>query len=159
MAADGIQIEGMEKLLKRLDSFPPKIRRRIQRKVIRKAGAPFLREAKRRAPVGPTGNLRRSFMGPKARKIKMLPDGQIHGKFGAVYTVAPHQHLVERGTVRRFRGKRKIGRKLYAYGGATTGVMPPKPFARQAWMAVQGRAGRVLRDTLGDEIEKEAAAS
>ena len=117
-----IKIDGLAELGKQLESLPAKVAKKILRPAIRKASKPLAAECKATAPVGPTGNLKRSF---KVRAMKMKGRRRKNG-VGVVITSpgsgrAPHAHLVEKGTALRRTKK-----------GRVTGVMPANPFMQRA---------------------------
>ncbi|NDD52970.1 hypothetical protein EBZ39_03680 [bacterium] len=117
-----IQIDGLAELGKQLEALPAKVAKKILRPAIRKAAKPVAAECKATAPVGPTGNLKRSF---KVRAMKLRGRRRKNG-VGVVITSpgsgrAPHAHLVEKGT--------QLRRKK---SGAATGIMPANPFMQRA---------------------------
>ena len=51
MDSAGVSLGGVDQLLNRLEGFDKKVRRKIERRAIRKAGRPVLSTAKRLAPI------------------------------------------------------------------------------------------------------------
>lgn len=82
--------------------------------------------AKRKAPLGKTGNLRKGI------EMEMYRNGNA----GIVKATAPHSHLVELGTNPRFTApKKKKALKIndkFVSGFISTGKMKPKPFLKPA---------------------------
>lgn len=117
-----LKIDGLKELGQQLETLPAKVAKKILRPATRKAAKPLAAECKAAAPVGPTGNLRRSF---KVRAMK-IRGRRKKNTVGVVITspgqgLAPHAHLVEKGTKPRFTKK-----------GKATGVMPANPFMQRA---------------------------
>jgi HK97 gp10 family phage protein len=82
--------------------------------------------ARAKAPIGPTGNLRRGI-----RATRLQPRGKHTAAIAAVdYRIAPHAHLVEHGTGERIA---KRGKHL----GWHYGVMPAQPFLGPAALETQ----------------------
>ena len=85
-----------------------------------------MNNAKRKAPLGKTGNLKRDI------KMEMYRNGSA----GIVKATAPHAHLVELGTNPRFTApRRKKALKIndkFVKGFISTGKMKPKPFLKPA---------------------------
>lgn len=79
-----------------------------------------------KAPLGPTGNLRRSAM------AKRMPPGRVPIVIAGIdRRIAPHAHLLEFGTVK----------------------MSAKPFFRPAWDSVKDKINRDLAKEFGKAIE------
>lgn len=96
-------------------------------------------DARRRAPVGPTGNLKKSIITKLLRKIGNWP----RTAMAAVNNKkAPHAHLIEFGTSRRY--QKTTGRY--------TGIGPAKPFWRPAVDTNFQRVYKDIRDKLLDMI-------
>lgn len=131
--------------------------KKIQRAAFRKA-AKFIQEAaKRKAPLGPTGNLRDSIKVSVRTKQKgriMWAEVWIDAR------IAPHAHIVERGTVERFHKSRGWGS---GKRGRYTGRMPAKPFLRPAFDQNRELAlsvyTRAFREALEKDAKKHANAS
>lgn len=80
-------------------------------------------EAKRLAPKGPTGNLKRGIVA-RVNKVNAHFMGQGSAYVGVDYHIAPHAHLVEYG--------------------ARGGQMPAKPFMRPAIQTKQAECLRLI---------------
>jgi len=85
-------------------------------------------EALARAPVGPTGNLKKDIKVKKGRKTSKAPEGDMDYK---VVSLARHSLIVSWGTVPRTNKS-----------GANRGSMPANPFMRDAADAKRGQALR-----------------
>lgn len=118
-----VAVDGLETLNKQLEALPRNVSRKILAGALRKAARPIANEARATAPVGPTGNLRRSFR-VRAIRARIL---RRRGKAAGVSITnrntasAPHAHLVEKGTGPR-----------YTKSGRYTGIMPANPFMERA---------------------------
>jgi HK97 gp10 family phage protein len=86
-------------------------------------------DARSRAPLGATGNLRRGIISTTLRRRGDVPAPSMAG---INYGVAPHAHLVE-----------------FGHGGK---VAAPHPFFRPAWDTNKGRVERQIIDDLWDVI-------
>jgi len=91
------------------------------------------KEAKRRAPIGKTGNLKRGIV---ARQNKVAAEflGQGSAYVGVDYRIAPHAHLVE--------------------FGARGGEMPAQPFMRPAVEAKKNEVASAIEKDLLKRIKK-----
>jgi len=86
-------------------------------------------DARRRAPMGPTGNLKKSIITKFLKQIKNYP----RTAMAAVnQRKAPHAHLVEFGSPGRYKKKNKAGAKRHYPMGTYFGPMPAHPFWRPA---------------------------
>lgn len=89
---------------------------------------------KLKAPLGPTGNLK------KAAYAAGLPErvGKPAVAFAGIRPrKAPHAHLVEFGTVQRAHRS-----------GKSTGNVPARPFIRPAWDEMKGEVNRAVESQL-----------
>lgn len=104
------------------------------------AGAKIIaQDARRRAPVGLTGNLKKAIITKLLRKIGNWPRSAI----AAVNRKkAPHAHIIEFGTSRRY--QKTTGRY--------TGIGPAKPFFRPAVDVNVQRIYKDIREKLLDMI-------
>lgn len=91
------------------------------------------KDAKRRAPQGPTGNLKRGIVA-RQDKVTSMSINKGVAYVGVDYNIAPHAHLVEYG--------------------ARGGEMPAKPFMRPAIEAKKGEAVTALENDIKDRITK-----
>ena len=94
-------------------------------------------DAKRRAPKGPTGNLKKGIKAKFLRQIGAYP------RSAAVVSNAPHDHLVEYGTAPR----------TQKTTGRFTGTMPAHPFFRTAVDTNKGRVQTQIINELGNMID------
>ena len=134
------EIEGLGELreqLKRLDDA-------TAGKALRNAAMAAMRiarkDAKKRAPEGPTGNLKRAI------KVRSFTGVQGLAAVAGVYVdprIAPHWHLVEFGTQDR---RTKSGKR--------TGRATPKPFIRPAFDDNRLQIIEKFRSNLAKGIEK-----
>ena len=90
-------------------------------------------EARRRAPVGPTGNLKAGIVG-KQNKVIAAFSGRGAAYVGANYKIAPHAHLVE-------------------YGGRG-GQMPASGFMRKAIESTNTDAIKALEKDIINRMKK-----
>lgn len=110
-----ITVENIEETLWKLAKYNMEMTKEFD-KIVRRYSRKVARDAKARAPVGPTGNLKASI---RSRYFM---------KSGPASTVFPrgrkagHRHLVEYGT--RTRTQKRTKRK--------TGRMPARPFMKPA---------------------------
>ena len=132
---------GDKRLEKKLNALASgAVRRRMERASLKKA-LPIGREAvKAAAPVGDTGNLRRSIKSEVRDRI-----GTVYGIIGADWTFARHAHLVELGSSERFHSS-----------GKSVGRMTPRPFMEPAIKSSQSAMGRALEEELKQQILLEA---
>jgi len=109
--------------------------------VFLKGAKAIARDAKSRAPRGPTGNLKKAIVAKTLRRIGNKPAPAI----AAVdYGKAPHAHLVEYGTGPRY--QKKTGRY--------TGQMPARPFFRPAWDENKDRVLKKIVEELEEKVER-----
>lgn len=98
------------------------------------SGAELIKnDAVMRAPLGPTGNLRRGIV---AKKFDRKIPGQPSAFVAVDYRIAPHAHLVE--------------------FGARGGQMPAKPFFRPAIDANRENVKTIIKTGTWEIIEDEA---
>ena len=93
------------------------------------------------APIGPTGNLKRSIV---AKVLQRNSPGEAAPAITAVdYRIAPHAHLIEFGHLIK-RGKR----------GKSTGFVEPHPFMRPAWDATKDQVAGAIVEEFHSLIEE-----
>lgn len=127
---------------KMLAELPKAMGKAVLRKSLNKAGRVIRNEAKQNAPVGETGNLKKSMIVSTklhGRKVKSRQGVIVF--VGADHMEAPHAHLVEFGTAPR---EHKSGK--------STGQMPANPFFRNAWDAKKDEAMKVLTKSIEEEL-------
>ncbi len=160
MPRAGITIEikpgDLEALERKLRSLEVRSQRKVLRKGTRAASTPIQKAIRNAAPVGPTGNLKRSI----GRKFKFYRGSltdiavigpQIKRKEGAL---GYHGHLVEFGT------KERTIKNLWGRPGVkgSAGRMPPNPFAKRAADAVLSVAGQKGLDAIRKALDVEIKA-
>ena len=94
-------------------------------------------EARRLAPQGPTGNLKRGIIA-RVNKVSAQFMGVGSAYVGVDYHIAPHAHLVE--------------------FGARGGEMPAQPFMRPAIDTKQAEAAKILEADIQQRINKRMGA-
>lgn len=88
-----IKLQGFDVLKQRLSALPERLRRNIMRGGIRAAAAVIRGVARNLAPLGRTGNLRRSIQ----VSTRAFRDGRIEGKVTAGGKLAYYANIVEAG--------------------------------------------------------------
>lgn len=135
-----IDVEGLEVLSKRIKSIFSTLESRDVENVLFEGAKIIRAEAKKRAPVGPTGNLKRSIRasrGKRRAKLFATAFSAIDRKRG------PHGHLVESGTGPRY--KKKTGQYV--------GRMTPAPFFVPAVDATRAQVASVVNQGIARLIE------
>ncbi len=168
-----IRVEGDKAVRRKLEALPRAVQKRVVKRAMFHAGAILTREfkAKIRSRVHKvTGRLRRSVI-----RVQQTLNGTFVVVIGPSYAGAPHQHLVEYGTVKRFRaragadkGERLTRRKeaeRYRLTGRTTkdadsglrptGVMPALPYGEPVFAAKGSQALDIAMDGILDGVMKE----
>jgi len=142
------KVEGAKDIIISLEKYKDKIRPEIQ-KALDKGAQIIADEAKRIAPLGPTGNLKKGIYAKEMPYKKYSPSV-------AIVTVdrhiAPHSHLVEFGTGVRIGKKGKAG-----YIGKSFGIMPARPFLRPAFDSKKSEVERFVKNYLKNELIKVSA--
>lgn len=124
-----ITVENIEKTLREITRYNTAKEKEVD-KIVRKYAKEIVKRAKANAPVGKTGNLKKSirakyFVKNHGPSATVFP----RGRKGA------HRHLVEYGTnprtVKNYFGQKGVSRSV--------GRMPAKPFMRPAHESVVGR--------------------
>ena len=153
-----VQVDGLTELVRQLEDLGRKRGKIVVRKMVNKASTIYVKDARRRAPRGKTGNLRSGLV----KRIKSYNGGAfilavMGNKVG--HGGAQHAHLVEAGTKQRFwtgRRARKRG-QISATKGKSTGIMPANPFMRPAFDATRGQMMSKMVEVGRVELAKEAA--
>jgi hypothetical protein len=127
----------LERALGRMSGFQAQA---IREKAILAGARGLVRPMRAMAPQGPTGNLRRQV---GARKARNVGGSGRDPQTVVVGSVAPHRHLVIRGTKPR-----------YTKAGAFRGVMPSNPFVDRAWQANAGQVMARIRAVYAAEIKR-----
>lgn len=104
--------------------------------IIRAASDLVADEIRRRAPVGPKGNLKRSIVSKVLRRKHS--DRSAPAIVAIDYRIGPHAHLVE-----------------YGHAGPKPGSKRTKrhPFFRPGWDATKDKAMRLVEEKLKEKIE------
>jgi HK97 gp10 family phage protein len=125
-----IKITGVDELIKELKKMEDRSSDYFKVQAATYEAAKVIEEAVRaRAPQGPTGNLKRGIKTVKLPQKGTLPPASIAK---VDYSIAPHAHLLEYGTVR----------------------MDKKPFFRPAVDEVKGQAMNTLKSEMTKVIKK-----
>jgi HK97 gp10 family phage protein len=161
------RIEGLKPLLKRLKQLPDRAHRRVLRAAVTKAATPIVKAARKLAPQG-TGlsasGEARPHLGRTITKTraKLSPrTGNIVVVLGPEKDQAPHDHLVHEGTKPHSIALTKplqLGRITLPAGfvirhpGAKS-----QPFLTEALDATRSKSQAILRRSIAQGIEKQAA--
>lgn len=166
-------LTGDAQLDKKLERLQEKVRKKVTRSAMGKAGTVLKKAIAKRAPVGKTKALKKSIgastkisknfksgvdfqglrVGPNVGKTnKTDDDGNIKPRTKS----APHAHLVILGTKsRRITGKKR-GIENTPNVGQPTGKIDGNDFVLKAASSAMPQAIRKLKDSLYKGIEKEA---
>ena len=148
-----IVAEGVDDLTEVIDQLIKNVKPSRIEPVLSKAAGTVASEARKRAPVGPTGNLKKSV-----RKKKLVRSWET----SAAYIVAldrrkaPHAWLVVHGTS----GVRQVNPPHYANLGGQrvlitqTGIMPPNRFFDDAIDAKQAQVLTTIEKAIEKLIEE-----
>lgn len=165
------EIEGFAELDDKLRALPDNVAKRATIRAVKRASDLMAEAQRRRAPRGPTGNLRDSIrVTAKSRNLTgmaeysaVLQSGGTHGAaqsamrearrgndsagtriFVLIGSTSPHAHLVEFGT----------GPRHHEKTGKFTGVMPAHPFIRPAFDETKGQVIAAFKSELAMEIQR-----
>jgi hypothetical protein len=136
-----IEVTGLPQLEAALGRLSGYQAQAIREKAILAGGRSLVRPMRAEAPMGRTGNLRKRVGARKARVGRGF--GQRDPSIVLVGSVAPHRHLVIRGTKPRF-----------TKAGASRGVMPANPFVDRAWQANADMVMARIRAVYEAEVKK-----
>lgn len=131
MAKQGVTIEGDEELIRKMRNLGDAVKGSQPERLYLRAAKVIRDDAKERAPVGPTGNLRRGIV---AKVLDRMGRKVAPAMVGINFRIAPHAHLLEFGTVK----------------------MSPRAFFRPAVRAQEQRVKDILRKGFKKIIEKAA---
>jgi hypothetical protein len=134
-----VNVTGLPELEAALDRLSGFQAQAIREKAILTGARALVRPMRAEAPLGPTGNLRKRVGAKKGRIQGSGRDPSIV----VVGSVAPHRHLVIRGTKPRF-----------TRAGAYRGIMPSNPFVDRAWQASEGMVMARIRAVYEAEVQK-----
>jgi HK97 gp10 family phage protein len=141
MDAVTIKLEGVEQFRRKLDRMDDSLSRSIIKKAVNAGAGVLVKAVRKAAPIGPTGNLKRSVK----KRIKKYPSGVVVAVMGGAWPIGAHMHLVEEGTDDR-----------YHESGKYVGKMPASHFVRRAFIANHRKAETKLREKLTSELERVA---
>ncbi len=149
-----ILVTGVEELDRKLRAIAGKAAERASKRAVKYTGDHVARGARKAAPKGPTGNLRRQI---KFRWQQEKGKGVTGGK---VTVGSRHGHLVTLGTKKRFR--KHIGGKFEIiradnqdFRNKGTGAARPNPFFRLYIQSTQGQTVRIMQARLKLYLEQE----
>ena len=123
---DATKLEGQEELNRKLGKMSESVGYKNMENILMGSAVEFKEALIAKAPVGPTGNLKRSPIA-KAMKKSRVPVVIA----GIDRKIAPHAHLVEFGTVK----------------------MPAKPFFRPTWDGMRKKVNEDIAKKSGKAIE------
>lgn len=142
------EVDGINAVIRRLDELERRASKRIVRRALSRAAAIVVKAMKQAAPVGPTGNLKRSI----GRKEKRINAGymQIAGprtrfKKQGLKVSGQHAYFVEHGTAERAHKS-----------GKSTGRMEATHVFEEAFESVAAHANAVLMREILAGIEETA---
>jgi HK97 gp10 family phage protein len=124
-----VEMKGADEMNKRILELTKSVRPGVVEPVLLKGAKTIADDARSRAPLGATGNLRRGIISTTLRRRGDVPAPSMAG---INYGVAPHAHLVE-----------------FGHGGK---VAAPHPFFRPAWDSNKGRVEEEIKDKLINAI-------
>ena len=134
-----VHIEGVEDLVETIDRMIEGVKPSKIEPVLDKAAGKIAQEVRARAPVGPTGNLKKAVKKKKLQRWFGSPAPVI---VAIDRKKAPHAWLVTHGTS----GIRRVDPPHYTILGGRlvlitqTGIMPPNRFFSEGIEAKQGEA-------------------
>ena len=119
MVIEGIIVEGEDRLIKQFKALGESVKGSQPERLFLRAAKVIRDNAKERAPLGPTGNLRKGIV---AKLLDRRGRRVAPAMAGINFRRAPHAHLVEFGTVK----------------------MSPRPFFRPAVIASKERVNKII---------------
>ena len=141
------KVQGHRQIIANLSTLENRVRKKILRKVVRKAQKPMIADARQRCPKK-TGQLRKS-LGTivKTYGPNVIAVGGPRGGFrieidGKPIDPVHYAHLVEGG---------------HRASGFSSVTVPPHPFLGPAFEANKDKSQRMAMEEISNEIEKEAA--
>ncbi len=144
--ADRITIDliGARELQKAFKKLEKKAKRAIGRKGITAGSTPMMKRMKALAPVGETGNLKKSI-GRKFKRYGGVDVAIIGPRIKEGKFTGQHAFIVEFGTKERF-----------TESGASRGVMPARPFMRPAFAQMKRISAKKSEVAIKQAVETEA---
>ncbi len=138
--ADEGRIEGLEEVARRMRNLPKKLRRKVLNRALRSGATIVRREARRLAPVGESGLLRRSIATRTVPKSRLRVAAQV--KVG-----------VKLGR----RGRRNQGDAYYwRFPEFGTKHQPAQSFMRKAFWMHRVQAANMIKQKILEGIDREA---
>ncbi len=130
--ADMITVDliGARELQRAFKTLEKKVQRSVGRKGITAGSTPLMKRIRALAPVGPTGNLKKSI-GRKYKRFGGVDVVIVGPRIKTGEASGQHAYIVEYGTKERF-----------TESGASRGVMPARPFMRPAFAQTKGASVR-----------------
>lgn len=129
-----LDLDGIGQTVARLGGLPNHLQKGAILEAVTKASELFESALISGAPVGPTGNYRRSIV---SRVTVRAGGNVVVGLAGPSWPLGPHAHLIEYGTKER-----------RTRTGKSTGKMPAFPYVFQTFRANQDRALSVIHSTI-----------
>tara|TARA_R100000654_G_scaffold45505_2_gene71619 strand:+ start:81 stop:563 length:483 start_codon:yes stop_codon:yes gene_type:complete len=156
-----LKIEGTEQLAQRLRKLEEKVGRKEAVKILKKGAPPIKREMKRLAPLGATGNLRKSIVTRRGKKRRSLGETVLVGPKGGKKG-APYAHIVELGarggtyTARGDGNFQIIG--AFGVGRVLTKTIERRPlkgkgYISKSFKAKSGEAERKISNEIKKRVE------
>ena len=143
--SEGIEIEGLDKLIKKLDALPDKVVKKVARPAITKAGRIVRKQMKANAPVG-CGVLKRSF----TAKTKTYQSGNV------VSVVGANTKTVGTVTLESGRTIKEVPANYLHLVEFGTSHSAPNPFMRRAYEQTKNEVTKKIQDEMSAGIEKQA---
>lgn len=156
MSSFTIQIEGLKELEKALKELPLEIQKRPLRSAVSAGAKEIADEAISKAPVGQTGNLKKSLYRYRSRRLSAI------GKETFLVGVRKGKGIY--GNTNLNRRLNRVGKTYKTQGEAYywrflefgTSKMPAQPFLRPAYENAKERAVQIIKERLGKAIEAQA---
>ncbi len=144
--ADRITIDliGDRELQRAFKTLEKKAKRSIGRKGIAAGSTPMMKRMRALAPVGETGNLKKSI-GRKFKRYGGVDVAIIGPRIKTGKFTGQHAFIVEFGTKERF-----------TEAGASRGVMPAHPFMRPAFAQMKRISAKKSEVAIKNAVEMEA---
>lgn len=139
-----VDLTGERELQRAFKTLEKKAKRSIGRKGIVAGSTPMMKRVRALAPVGETGNLKKSI-GRKLKRFGGVDVAIIGPRIKLGEASGQHAYIVEYGTKERFTKK-----------GASRGVMPARPFMRPAFAQMKRVSARKAETAIRKAVEMEA---
>lgn len=159
-----VYLTGDKELEATLSRLADKAADRVARSALGAGLTVLVKAMRKAAPVGPTGNLRRSIgrrLESRKRSGRLIAKAGVNVGKGAVRKgrTAPHSHLVAMGTQRRSR--KRLGGQFAGIADPTpqqlsTGTMPANPFIRRATESSRSAVALAMRKRAEKKLAQEA---